>query len=450
MKMKNEKAMSQSLDLLPVKKIRESLKNQTGFNNFGKVQRVVGLLIEGQMSNAQVGTTCNVNLKATGETITAEVVGLSEKKIFAMPLGETHGIQTGDMIQPHRSNATILVGDECLGRVINGLGEPIDGKGPIAYDTEMPLYAVPVNPLKRRSINEPLVLGVRSIDGLITIGKGQRIGINAGSGVGKSVLMSMMCTHTDADVNVIALIGERGREVTDFIEKILVGEKRKKTIVVASTSDRSPIERMRGAFVATAISEYFCNKGKNVLLMLDSLTRFAMAQREVGLSAGEPPTTKGYPPSVFARMPKLLERAGSFQGKGSITGIYTVLADGDDMNDPIVDCARSILDGHIVLSRQLAAANHYPAIDVLNSLSRVMTDIASESQKEAAGKFRELLATYKEAEDLINIGAYVDGSNPRIDKAKAKIGLLMNFLRQKPKDGESFASTVNKLQSLVQ
>ncbi|MEJ2200777.1 MAG: FliI/YscN family ATPase, partial [Desulfuromonadaceae bacterium] len=365
-----------------------------------------------------------------------------------MPLGELRGLGPGSLIQVRRSSSTQRVGDGLLGRVVDALGEAIDGRPLPDLEHEMPIYALPAGPLQRSKIAQPLDLGVRAINALLTCGTGQRMGIMAGSGVGKSVLLGTMARFAQADVNVIALIGERGREVGEFIERDLGPKGLARSVVVVATSDQSPLLRMRGAFVATTIAEHFCAQGKKVLLMMDSVTRFAMAMREVGLAIGEPPTTKGYTPSVFATLPKLLERAGSFKSGGSITGLYTVLVDGDDMTEPIADAVRSILDGHIVLSRQLAARNHYPAIDVLGSASRVMRDIVSPEHLKRSGELREILATYREAEDLINIGAYVSGSNPRIDRSVAKIEAVNRFLRQEMGEWFDMETTLKELQGL--
>ncbi len=396
----------------------------------GKVTQIVGLVVEGFCPASTVGTLCEIIPLGGGPKVPAEVVGFRNSKALLMPLGDLRGLGPGSLIRVVRDSATLPVGDELLGRVIDALGEPLDNRPLKKFEQEFPLYAQPVSPMDRDQIVRALDLGVRSINGLLTCGQGQRMGIMAGSGVGKSVLLGMMAKHTRADVNVIALIGERGREVREFIERDLGAEGLARSVVVAATSDQSPLQRMRGAFVATTIAEYFCSQGKNVLLLMDSVTRFAMAMREVGLAIGEPPTTKGYTPSVFATLPKLLERAGSFSGKGTITGLYTVLVEGDDMNEPIADSVRSILDGHIVLSRDLAARNHYPCIDILNSASRVMRDIVSADHQRMAGNIREILATYREAEDLINIGAYTAGSNAKIDYAISRIEVITDFLRQ--------------------
>ncbi|PNU21118.1 flagellum-specific ATP synthase FliI [Geothermobacter hydrogeniphilus] len=423
-----------------------------GFNPMrvcGKVTQIVGLVVEGFCPTAAVGTLCQIEPLNGGAPVSAEVVGFRGNRALLMPLGELRGMGPGSLIRVCRDSASLPVGPGLLGRVVDAMGQPLDGTALQRCDREMPIYALPTGPLERKKIDRPLDLGVRAINGLLTCGIGQRMGIMAGSGVGKSVLLGMMAKQTRADVNVIALIGERGREVREFIESDLGPEGLARSVVVVATSDQSPLLRMRGAFVATTIAEYFCREGKNVLLMMDSVTRFAMGMREVGLAIGEPPTTKGYTPSVFATLPKLLERAGSFKGKGSITGLYTVLVEGDDMNEPVADSVRSILDGHIVLSRDLAARNHYPAIDILASASRVMREIVEEEQIRAAGHIREILATHREAEDLINIGAYAAGSNPKIDHAIAKIEAVNRFLRQGIKDQADLQSTINALRDLA-
>lgn len=415
----------------------------------GKVIQIVGLVVEGYCPTATVGTLCHLIPLGGGEPVPAEVVGFRDSRALLMPLGDLRGLGPGSLIQVVRDSATLPVGDHLLGRVLDALGQPLDEMPLGACDQECPLYALPPSPMTRETIVHPLDLGVRAINGLLTCGTGQRMGIMAGSGVGKSVLLGMMAKHTQADVNVIALIGERGREVREFIERDLGPEGLARSVVITATSDQSPLLRMRGAFVATTIAEYFSNQGKNVLLLMDSVTRFAMAMREVGLAIGEPPTTKGYTPSVFATLPKLLERAGNFKGKGSITGLYTVLVEGDDMNEPVADSVRSILDGHIVLSRDIAARNHYPAIDILGSASRVMRDIVSPEHMQLNGRVREILATYKEAEDLINIGAYVEGSNGKIDYAISQIEAILEFLQQGMNDSVSMDDTVETLNNLL-
>jgi flagellum-specific ATP synthase len=413
---------------LNLHKYREALAASKPVRLHGKVTQVVGLVIEGYCPDTSVGAICEIK-PLEGEPIPAEVVGFRNNKTLLMPLGELRGVGLDSLISVRRDNASLGVGPLMLGRVIDGLGKPIDGKGLIDVEEEYPIYALPVNPMLRPPIRKPLDLGIRSINGLLTCGQGQRVGIMAGSGVGKSTLMGMIARYTEADVNVIALIGERGRELREFIEKDLQEQGLKKTVVVVATSDQPPLVRMRGAYIATTIAEYFKNQGKKVLLMMDSATRFAMAMREVGLAIGEPPTTKGYTPSVFAALPKLLERTGNFP-EGSITALYTVLVEGDDFNEPISDAMRSILDGHIVLSRDLAARAIYPPIDVLASSSRVMTDVATKEHLEVASKFKEVLATYRQSEDLINIGAYKSGSNPGIDYAVAHIAEMQAFMKQ--------------------
>lgn len=415
----------------------------------GKVTKIVGLVVEGYCPTATVGTLCEL-VPGNGEMpVLAEVVGFREARALLMPLGELRGLGPGSLIRVCRDRATLPVGDKLLGRVIDALGHPIDDRPLPCLQQEMPLYALPPGPMRRRKIETPLDLGLRPINGLLTCGQGQRMGIMAGSGVGKSVLLGMIAQNTQADINVIALIGERGREVREFIERDLGEEGLARSVLVVATSDQSPLLRMRGAFVATTLAEYFCSRGQNVLLMMDSVTRFAMAMREVGLAIGEPPTTKGYTPTVFATLPKLLERAGSFKSAGSITGLYTVLVEGDDMNEPVADAVRSILDGHIVLSRDLAARNHYPCIDVLASNSRVMRDIVSPAHLEQAGRVRNILATYKDAEDLVNIGAYSHGSNPRIDDALTRIDATNRFLRQGMGESIDMDTTLNELENLA-
>jgi flagellum-specific ATP synthase len=413
----------------------------------GKVTQVVGLVIEGYCPDTAVGSLCEI-FPTDGDPIMAEVVGFRDNKTLLMPLGELRGVGLGSLISVRRQKASMRVGPGLLGRVIDGLGIPIDDKGPIVAEEEYPIYAIPVNPLKREPIRKPLDLGIRAINGLLTCGEGQRVGIMAGSGVGKSTMLGMIARYTEADINVIALIGERGRELREFIEKDLQSEGLQKSVVVVATSDQPPLVRMRGAYIATTIAEYFQAKGKRVLLMMDSATRFAMAMREVGLAIGEPPTTKGYTPSVFAALPKLLERTGNLQS-GSITGLYTVLVEGDDFNEPISDAMRSILDGHITLSRELAARNIYPPIDVLNSASRVMMDVTDRTHQQLVGIYKELLATYRQSEDLINIGAYKAGSNPKIDIAIAKMDDMIAYIKQDIRDGIGVAQSVNELRYLL-
>ena len=396
----------------------------------GRIVQVIGLVIEGDGPAASVGELCHIHPQDSGHPIEAEVVGFKEGRLLLMPIGSMRGLTTGNRIVALGRSASVKVGPELLGRVLDGLGRPIDDQGPIHASRTYPVTTRPGNPLTRERITSPLDVGVRAINALLTVGQGQRVGIFAGSGVGKSTLLGMIARNMRADVNVIALIGERGREVREFIEKDLGEEGMKRSVVVAATSEQPPLVRMRGAYVATAVAEYFRDQGANVILMMDSATRFAYASREVGLSIGEPATTRGYTPSVFAQLPLLLERAGSWSGLGSITGLYTVLVEGDDMNEPVADAMRAILDGHIVLKRDLAARNHYPAIDVLASVSRLMNDILEHRHLASVGKIKDFMATYARSEDMINIGAYVKGSNPQIDRAIDMIPDIQVFLKQ--------------------
>lgn len=409
-----------------------NLADNTYFKRLGKVVKIVGLTIESVGPDAKLNDLCRIIIdKNSGTSILAEVVGFRDKRLLLMPFENAEGIGVGCIVENTGHPLSVLVGDELLGHTVDGVGRPtdIDSIDSLHLKYEYPVEAAPPDPMARKIIDEVLPLGVKAVDGLLTIGKGQRIGIFAGSGVGKSTLLGMFARNTKADINVIALIGERGREVREFIERDLGEEGMKRSIVVVATSDKPALIRNKAAKTATAIAEYFRDQGKDVLLMMDSLTRFSMAQREIGLASGEPPVTRGYPPSVYSEMPKLLERAGT-SSVGSITGLYTVLVDGDDFNEPITDTARSILDGHIMLSRKLGHKNHYPAIDVLQSISRVMSSIATKEHKALAGKLKNVLATYNEAEDLINIGAYKSGSNSDIDYAIRKIRAVNEFLCQ--------------------
>ncbi len=415
----------------------------------GRIQKVVGMVIEATGPASQIGAVCDILTEGGNRGVSAEVLGFKEDAVLLMPLEDIRSLGPGCKVVARKEKAQVGVGPGLLGRVIDGLGNPIDGKGPIVDEDAYPIYANPVNPLLRNRIEQPLDLGIRAINGLLTVGCGQRMGIFAGSGVGKSVLLGMIARYTSAEVNVIALIGERGRELNEFIQKDLGEEGLKKSVVVVATSDHLPLVRLRGGFIATAIAEYFRDQGKHVNLMMDSVTRLAMAQREIGLSLGEPPTTKGYTPSVFSMLPKLLERAGTSSHRGTITGLYTVLVEGDDMNEPIADTVRSILDGHIVLTRDLANQNHYPAIDVLRSISRVMEDITDLEHKLNAGRIKELMATYRKAEDLINIGAYAAGSNPKIDQAIEMIEPINRFLRQGISESVTFESSVDEMTSMM-
>jgi flagellum-specific ATP synthase len=415
----------------------------------GSVVKVIGLVVEGLGPGMGVGSACTIQ-SADGEEVPAEVVGFKDRRIVLMPYGEMRGISPGCKITLVNERPYVPVGDAFLGRVVSGLGRPIDGCGPISSNVHYPLYGKVVNPMDRRPIREVADLGIGAVNTLMTAGKGQRIAIMSGSGVGKSVLMGMMARHTTADVSVVALIGERGREVKDFVEQNLGEEGLKKSVVVAATSDVSPLIRMRGAYLAITLAEYFRDRGLDVVLVMDSITRFAMSCRDVGLAAGEPPTLRGYTPSFFFQLPKLLERAGNIEGKGSITGIYTVLVEGDDMNDPVGDAVRATVDGHIVLSRRLANRGHYPAIDVLASVSRVMREVVDPEHLKLSKKVTDVIATYQDAEDLIAIGAYVDGSDPRIDYAKSMIDRINAFLRQDIADKVSFQVGLDKLKELFQ
>lgn len=416
----------------------------------GKVTRVIGLVIEGLGRGAFVGELCHIESTTTREWIPAEVVGFRDDRVLLMPLGSADGIGMGCRIRPTGRGPQVAVGEGLLGRVLDGLGQPLDGRPLTGIDGRRPLHSPPLNPLERKSIDEPLDLGVSVLNGMLTLGKGQRVGIMAGSGVGKSVLMGMLARNARADVSVIALIGERGREVREFIEHTLGPEGLSRSVVIAATSDQAPLVRMRGAWLATTIAEDFRARGLNVLMVMDSVTRFAMAQREIGLAVGEPPATRGYTPSVFATLPKLLERAGNDGGPGSLTALYTVLVEGDDMQDPVGDAARSILDGHIVLSRDLAGRGHYPAVDVLASASRVMSNVADREHWQLSIKARSLLADYKEAEDLINIGAYQPGSNPRIDEAIARKSALDAVLQQSMGQSVGLEETLAALRHAVE
>lgn len=430
---------------LQVEKYHSVIDAVSPITETGRVAKVVGFIAEAEGPASRLGGVCDIYLKGDEGKIRAEVVGFRENRLLLMPFGEIRGISPGSRVVAREQRAVIGVGNGVLGRVIDGLGSPIDGKGPIATEAMYPIYAKPMNPFLRKRIRQPLDLGIRAINGVLTVGCGQRMGIFAGSGVGKSVLMGMIARKTRADVNVIALIGERGRELNEFIERELGEEGLKRSVIVVATSDSPPLIRMRGIFVATAIAEYFRDMGRHVILMMDSVTRFAMAQREVGLAVGEPPTTKGYTPSVFTLLPRILERAGTCSGAGTITALYTVLVEGDDMNEPIADAVRAILDGHIILTRELAAQNHYPAIDILNSVSRLMRDISDPEHREAANRLREVLATYRKAEDLINIGAYVTGSNPKIDYAIEMVEQVNGYLKQGVDESEPLETSVQNL-----
>ena len=430
--------------------IKESLNSVSAVRKYGKVIRSVGTIVEGVGIDVNIGDVCEITSAGEALPIKAEVVGFNNGIAQLSPFGPINGVGSKSLIRKAGNQAKVKVGPKLLGRVIDGLGNPIDDKGVLIHDEEYPLYADTMSPLLRERITEVLDVGVRAINGLLTLGKGQRVGIFAGSGVGKSTLLGMIARNTTADVNVIALIGERGREVREFIEKDLGEEGLSRSVVVVATSDQAPPLRIRGAYLATTIAEYFRDKGKDVILMMDSATRFAMAAREVGLSSGEPPTTKGYTPSVFAHLPKLLERAGNTRVGGSITGIYTVLVEGDDFDEPIADTMRSILDGHIVLSRQLAHERHYPAIDILQSISRLAPELMNSDHSALAGELIRNLAIYKNSEDMIKIGAYVKGSNPETDRAISLIGKINEYLKQNVDEACDFSDTLRMLKKVFE
>lgn len=424
----------------------EELLSKSFVTEMGRVSKVVGLTIESIGPNANLNDVCKITSKDQKQSIMAEVVGFKDNRILLMPFENVEGIGLGAVVENTKEPLRVPVGNQVLGMTLDGLGRPLNNSE-LQLTDAYPVESESPDPLSRKIINEVLPLGVKAVDGLLTVGKGQRIGIFAGSGVGKSTLLGMFARNTKADINVIALIGERGREVREFIERDLGEEGLKRSVLVVATSDKPALIRNKAAKTATAIAEYFRDQGKDVLLMMDSLTRFSMAQREIGLASGEPPVTRGYPPSVYSELPKLLERAGCTD-VGSITGLYTVLVDGDDFNEPITDTARSILDGHIMLSRKLGHKNHYPAIDVLQSISRCMSQIVNSEHKEVAGKLKNVLAVYNEAEDLINIGAYKAGSNKNIDYAISKIDEVNQFLMQDVNSKYLFDDIIGKLESI--
>ena len=433
--------------------LRQVLQSQTArirtlspIRASGVVSEVVGLLIESDGRPVSVGDLCEVET-AAGNRVRTQVVGFRGRRVLSMPLAEVDGLRLGIPIVARREEARVGVGEALLGRVVDGFGHPIDDKGPIHPSEFYELYKAPPGPMEREPIDERLTTSVRVIDGLLTCGKGQRVGLFGGSGVGKSTLLGAVARHSEADVNVIALIGERNREVGSFLHDTLGAEGLKKSVVVAATSDRPAPLRVRATFLATAVAEFFRDQGREVLLIMDSITRFAMAQREIGLAAGEPTSQKGYTPSEFQLMPKLLERAGNFT-RGSITGFYTVLVEGDDMNEPVADAVRAILDGHIILSRGLAESNHYPAVDALESTSRLARSVSAPEHLESAGRLRDSLATYRRTEDLINLGAYVEGLNPKIDAAIRARDEILTFLKQDLSSHEPFENTLEQLQAL--
>ncbi|MFA6449859.1 MAG: flagellar protein export ATPase FliI [bacterium] len=412
-----------------VEDFKKLIGNLNLVRQIGRVTDVIGVLIESLGPGAAMGEMCTIYTNNGSAPIPCEVVGFRGEKLLLMPFGEMHGISPGNEVHASGRPVSVMISNNILGRVVDGLGNPIDGKGPIAGAMPFPIYAAPPKPLKRKRITEPMPLGIRAVDGLLTVGKGQRVGVFSGSGVGKSSVMGMIARFTKADINVIGLIGERGREVREFIERDLGEEGLARSVVVVATSDQSPLTRLKGAYLATTIAEFFRDQGKHVVLMIDSITRFAFAQREIGLATGEPPTTRGYTPSLFSALPKLLERSGMAE-RGSITGLYNVLVEADDMNEPVADTVRSILDGHIVLSRDLAARNIYPSVDVLQSISRVMSDVTSEQHMQLARRFVEVMAVFRDSEDLINIGAYVKDSNPKIDYAISRIERMNGYIKQ--------------------
>ena len=436
------------MTLLDLQQIRETLARTEPCVLAGRVIRASGILIEAMLPQVAVGTSCEV--RTTGSrSVTAEVVGFSGSQAILMPFGDVRGIGEGCAVIPRASAGEIMVGEALLSRVVDAAMQPLDEQPPALLHTRVPLHAPPPPAMSRRRISKPLVLGIRSIDAILTCGEGQRMGIMSGPGVGKSVLLGMLARSADADVVVVGLVGERGREVREFVERDL-GPGLKRSVVVVATGDEPPLVRVRAAMAATAVAEYFRSHGKRVLLLLDSLTRVAMAQREIGLAAGEPPTARGYPPSVFALIPRLVERAGNVAGTGSVTAMYTVLAEGDDLTDPVVDAARACLDGHIVLARKLAQQGHFPAVDVLASVSRVMNDIVGKKHRELAQEAREVLAAYRESADLIEVGAYAAGSNPRVDRALRCIHEVNRMLRQGPEDRFTLDQTLADLKRALE
>ena len=436
-------------ETIDIKKYSSFIETNPFVKKIGKISRIIGLMIESDGPGVAIGSICTIKSRIRPH-ILAQVVGFRNNQTLLMPLGDIDGVEPGCAIEATEEQPSFSVSPEIIGRVLDGNGKPIDGKGPIPLGTEYPIMGTSINPLSRARVNQSLDVGVRSINGLLTCAKGQRIGIMAGTGLGKSVLLGMIARNTEAEINVIALIGERGREVKEFIDENLGPEGLKRSIVIAAASDQPPLVRLRGAFIATTIAEYFRDQGKDVLLMMDSITRFALAQREIGLSVGEPPTTKGYPPSTFSLIPKLLERAGTSEGSGTITGLYTVLVEGDDINEPVSDSVRAVLDGHIVLDRELAAHNHYPAIDVLSSVSRLMIDVISKEHYDLSMKMKDFLATYNEAKDLINIGAYTKGSNPKWDIAINKIDRINAYLQQGIMETVTMGECLNALKEIVE
>ncbi|MDR2558271.1 MAG: FliI/YscN family ATPase [Oscillospiraceae bacterium] len=426
----------------------KELKTYDSYRNMGKIEKIIGMTIEASGPICNIGDVCRIFSKDMHSHVFAEVVGFNSENVLLMPYTDIEGIGPGSIVDNTGEKLMVKTGESLIGRIIDAIGTPIDGGGEVEYTGVMPISGIPVNPLTRPKIAEPIELGIKAIDGVMTLGKGQRIGIFAGSGVGKSTLMGMVARKVKADLNVIALVGERGREVREFIENDLGDEGMARSVVVVATGDQPAMMRNKCPLTATAIAEYFMRQGKDVLLMMDNLTRFAMAQREVGLSIGEPPIARGYTPSIYSALPKLLERAGCFE-KGSITGIYAVLVEGDDTNEPIADTVRGIIDGHIVLSRKIAARNHYPAIDILNSVSRLMVLVTPQAHQDLANRLRNLLALYEANADLIAIGAYKAGTNPALDEAISKINAINGFLTQRIKESFDLDETVKLLEQVV-
>jgi flagellum-specific ATP synthase len=434
----------------PISRLVDAIRTSDPRPAHGRISRAVGLVIEGHAPAAAIGDVCEIRSRSHRKPLWAEVVGFRDDTVLLMPVGDLTDLGPESRLVSTGAPPTAPVGDGLLGRVVNGLGRPLDGRALPGVRTSYPLYAAPPNPMRRRRITEPLDLGIRAINGLLTCGKGQRVGIFAGSGVGKSVLLGMIARYTEADVTVIALIGERGREVKDFIDKNLGPEGLRRSVVVVATSDQPPLVRLRGALTAMAIAESFRDRGRHVLLMMDSLTRLAHAQREIGLAVGEPPTTKGYTPSVFSLLPRFLERAGTADGAGTITGLFTVLVEGDDLNDPIPDAARAILDGHIVLSRDLAAQNQYPAIDLLRSTSRVMVDVVSAPHLQQVRRFTDMVAAYDQTKELIQIGAYKVGTDPGVDRALGKWDRVRAYFTQGVDERVDLPTSVQELARLLE
>ncbi len=432
-----------------MEKVEAALASSEPLPVQGRVVRASGIIVEALLPRVAVGTACEIRVSPV-RVVSAEVVGFAGETALLMPFGEMSGICEGCTVVPQETSSELMVGDALLGRVVDASMRPVDGRPQPLLRRRVPLNAIPPIAMSRRRISAPMVLGIRSIDACLTLGEGQRVGVMAGPGVGKSVLLGMVAQHAQVDVVVVGLIGERGREVREFVERDLGPEGLRRSAVVVATADEPPLVRVRAAMAATAVAESFRAQGKRVLLLIDSLSRVAQAQREVGLAAGETPTSKGYPPSVFAQLPRLLERAGNDAGPGSITAIYTVLAEGDDLNDPVVDAAKAALDGHIVLSRKLASAGHFPAVDVLASVSRVMTDVVGPEHLALAMQVREVLAAYREAADLIEVGAYVSGSNPRVDRALACLRMVEAFLKQSPRERHALDATLSQLRRALQ